>query len=704
MHELSRLPSGSRSGRGQVNARPQLAGGGTCAAVSGLAASFVLLLYACSGGGPALSSTGTSGDAACDGGCTTAASILSVGDVQRIIAQGVAEAHARGASATIAVTDRVGNVLAVFRMGAAASRVVQVSSAAGATNVSGGLESIRLPVPATPLAALNLDDQAAITKALTAAYLSSEGNAFSTRTASQIVQQHFNPGDLGRPSGPLFGVQFSQLACSDIVRASGGTGTAAGPQRSPLGLAADPGGFPLYRAGAVVGGVGVMADGGYGLDADISDTDRDLDESIGMAASYGYAAPDIRRADLITVDGKTLRFTDVEMAQLATDPANAPGFASLTPADGALIAVTGYTDGVVRAGLAFGVPASGVRAESAGDFPGLDAFVLVDAVNAPRFAPQAGTDGSNALARAEVVQLLRSALSVANRARAQIRRPLGTHARVTISVVDTNGVVLGLVRSRDAPVFGTDVSVQKARTAALLSSSAAAAFIASLPDRRYITTTALGLGSSAAPLAAYVAAMRTFNADPLALGDGQIAYSSRAVGDLSRPTFPDGIDGTMNGPLSKSAGQWSVFSLGWQLDVSINALLQHVLYVAGAVAGDVAPGCAGVDLSATLVATQTAGSLQLANGAQGFAGGIPVYRGATLVGAIGVSGDGVDQDDMVAFLGLSQAGGLLAGAIGNAPAPRRADTLTPQGVRLRYVQCPQAPFIDSSAEGVCDGL
>ncbi len=687
-----------------MSARRPLAGHGACTALQCLAASFVLLLNACSGGGPALSSAGTGGDAACDGGCTTAASLLSVGDVQRIIAQGVAEAHARGASATIAVSDRVGNVLAVFRMGAAASRVVQISSAAGAAAISGGLEGIRLPVPATPLAALNLDHQAAITKAVTAAYLSTEGNAFSTRTASQIVQQHFNPGDLGRPSGPLFGVQFSQLACSDIVRASAGTGTAAGPQRSPLGLAADPGGFPLYRAGAVVGGVGVMADGGYGLDADISDTDRDLDESIGMAASYGYAAPDIRRADLITVDGKTLRFTDVEMAQLAADPARAAAFATLTPADGALIAVPGYTDGVVRAGLAFGLPASGIRAESAGDFSGLDAFVLVDAANAPRFAPQAGTDGSNALTRAEVVQLLRSALTVANRARAQIRRPLGTHARVSISVVDTNGVVLGLVRSRDAPVFGTDVSVQKARTAALLSSGAAAAFMTSLPDRRYITTTSLGLGSSAAPLAAYVGAVRTFNADPMALGDGRVAYSSRAVGDLSRPTFPDGIDGTASGPLSKSAGQWSVFSVGWPLDVSINALLQHVLYVAGAVAGDVGPGCAGVDLSATLVATPTTSSLQLANGAQVFAGGVPVYRGATLVGAIGASGDGVDQDDMVAFLGLSQAGGLLGGAIGNAPAARRADTLTPQGVRLRYVQCPQAPLIDSAAEGVCDGL
>jgi len=68
-----------------------------------------------------------------------------------------------------------------------------------------------------------------------------------------------------------------------------------------------------------------------------------------------------------------------------------------------------------------------------------------------------------------------------------------------------------------------------------------------------------------------------------------------------------------------------------------------------------------------------------------------------------VSGDGVDQDDMVAFLGLHDAAQLLGTGLGNAPNARRADALAPQSVRLRYVQCPQAPFISGSSEGVCDG-
>ncbi len=76
-------------------------------------------------------------------------------------------------------------------------------------------------------------------------------------------------------------MQFSQLPCSDVNRAPA-AGT-IGPKRSPLGLAADPGGLPLYKNGTVVGGIGVVADGTYGLDRDITDTDTDVDELIAVA-------------------------------------------------------------------------------------------------------------------------------------------------------------------------------------------------------------------------------------------------------------------------------------------------------------------------------------------------------------------------------------------------------------------------------------
>jgi hypothetical protein len=75
-----------------------------------------------------------------------------------------------------------------------------------------------------------------------------------------------------------------------------------------------------------------------------------------------------------------------------------------------------------------------------------------------------------------------------------------------------------------------------------------------------------------------------------------------------------------------------------------------------------------------------------------------------LLGAIGVSGDGVDQDDMIAFLGLSRAAAILGTGVGQAPAALRADRISLTGGNLRYAQCPQGPFNNSSEQNVCAGL
>jgi uncharacterized protein GlcG (DUF336 family) len=687
-------------------------------------ATVVFGLGACSGGGSAVSSAGAGATGInCTGSCFQTSTSLTVPDVETIIAQAVAEAKARGVNATIAVVDRVGNVLAVYRMGPPtgtngipAVPEVLISSSVDASNnplLHSGLDGIRLPSPV--LATAHLDDQAAIAKAVTGAYLSSEGNAFSTRTASQIIQEHFNVGEAHQPSGPLFGVQFSQLSCSDFIRqASGspaGSAPGVGPQSSPLGLSADPGGFPLYKSGTPVGGVGVIADGLYSADKDITAADANSnDEAIAFAGSFSYAAPVNRRADQITVNGVTLRFSDVDATNLKSTPTTAPAFSALG-AVGALIAVIGYADGTVHAGTAYGQPASGVRADTSGDFPNLSAYVFVDPANASRYPSMGGTDGANALTRPEVVQILSSALATANEARAQIRLPLGVPAQVTISVVDTLGVALGMVRSPDAPLFGADVSLQKARAAAFFSSNKAGAFLQGLPDAEYLNTDANGFpiivnGAptfTAIPLGQYVAAAQSFLSRPTALEDGGIAFSDRALGNLARPFYPDGIEGSPNGPFSKPFSEWSVFSTGLQLDLANNAILQHALYVAtDGGFPDTVPGCAGAPTPGAAPAHVT--GAQLANGLQIFPGSVPIYRGATLVGAIGVSGDGVDQDDMVAFLGLQRALNALGGRLTQAPASMRADTLVPQGTRLQYVQCPQAPLLNSTQENVCAGF
>ena len=646
-----------------------------------------LLLFACGGGGstPPVqgvdSNTPTTG---CTGNCADTPTLLTTVDVEGAIAQAVAEAQARGITATIAVVDRVGNVLAVFRMNGAATSISVRSP--GAT-IDGGLESVTI-VP---------DTLAAIAKAVTAAFLSTEGNAFSTRTASQIVQNHFNPGDNNQPGGPLFGVQFSQLPCSDLLARFSGGAPGAGPYRSPLGLSADPGGLPLYKGGTPVGAIGIISDGLYSFDPDISDIDIDDDELIALAGTSGLAAPGDRRADRIAVDGRTLRFSDGKASDLLADPNVAPAFSAINNVAGTLLVVPGYGAATVSAGLPFGQAASGIRAD-AQDFPGLDAFVLVDSLNAERFRPLAGTDGAMALTAGEVQAILADALSVANRARAQIRQPVGTSARVSISVVDSNGVILGIVRSRDAPVFGIDVSLQKARTAAFFSSAAAAAALNGVPAATYLNGGLVVLRKE--PLSQYVTAVRSFLALPTALADGAVAFSDRAGGNLSRPFYPDGITGNPNGPFSKPAGEWSPFSTGLQLDLVYNAIVQHIGFVLAA-APDVPPNCTGIDGFDNGFA-QAGVISQLANGTQIFPGSVPIYRGSTLVGAIGVSGDGVDQDDMIALLGLHEAGQRLGG-FGNADAAMRADTLEALGNQLRYINCPVTPFIDSDEQNVCAG-
>ncbi|MDZ7687094.1 MAG: heme-binding protein [Gammaproteobacteria bacterium] len=350
-----------------------------------------------------------------------------------------------------------------------------------------------------------------------------------------------------------------------------------GPQRSPLGLSADPGGFPLYKNETLVGGVGVMADGDYTIDANILDFDRDVDEMIALAATFGFTPNDDIRSSRITVEGKTLRFSDVSFRQLPADPAAAPAFSTLGSGDGALIPVPGYTDGTIRKGTVFGQPESGVRSAEDGAFPGRDAFVFVDAADTNRYSPRAGTDDS-ALTAEEVRVILDEALGVANQARAQIRRPLGSQARVTVAVVDSNGAVLGMARNRDAPIFGADVSLQKARTAAFVSSPGAAEFL------NAVTEPTVYLDADLNPrrlveIPDYVTAAKNV-IGPGALSDGT-AFSDRAGGNLSRPFFPDGLVGREHGPFSKPAGEWSVFSTGMQLDLVMNGVVQHVGFAAG---------------------------------------------------------------------------------------------------------------------------
>ena len=608
----------------------------------------------------------------CTGAQAQTAPNLTIADIDKIVGQALAEASARNATnGAIAVVDRVGNVLGVYALDPTNIPLMTITSGRSIP-ANNGLEAVNI-LPST---------YGALAKAITGAYLSSSGNAFTTRTASQIVQEHFNPGEKNTPSGPLFGVQFSQLPCSDLTRF--GETTGGGPRRSPLGLSADLGGLPLYKNGQVVGGVGVLFDGVYGLDLKIDDYDQNLDELIAVAAQQSFEPPtDI--TSRITADGKFLTYADVDRRDLKTTTAAAVNAANY-------IAIPGYTPAGRRDGVAYGTQASGIRADGHVEYPAVDAWILDDGFGNNRYAPRASLAPSvsgGGLAATEVRTIITEALKVAFKARAQIRRPLGSFAQVTVSVVDAESNILALARTPDAPVFGTDVALQKARSAAFMSRPTTAAELRAVP-----AVTLLPGKLSTPALGTYVDAFQAL-VGPTALADGK-AYADRSIGLLARPFYPDGIEKKPRGPLSKPFQVWSPFNDGLQLDLVLTDIVSRL-------DGSPPPvqGCTALPQSAA--AGPGPGPTRLANGLQIFPGSVPIYRNGVLVGGLGVSGDGVDQDDMISFLGLHDTGQVLSSGVGNAPKDQRADTLQVDGLNLRYVQCPFAPFNKSTEQNVCSG-
>ena len=517
------------------------------------------------------------------------AGTLTTTDVQTIISQAVSAAVSLNRTITVAVTDREANVLGVFSMtGAPATTTIRSVGTAGM-----GLEGAVVP-----------SSLAAISKAGTGALFSTGGNAFTTRTAGFIIQEHFPPGIDFRPSGPLYGVQFSSLPCSDIKIPG-----------LPLGLSADPGGLPIYKDGLAVGGVGIEGDGSYTVDRNPADFDQPAEELIAASAVRGFEAPSLVRGDNILVDGIRLPYTNV-----GTPPTPATiAFGSLP---GSI--VTGFP--IVPAQTSAFVPAlvGGISGE-------------VDTRFFPFIAGTAPA-GPTSLTAGDVQIIITHALQQANITRAAIRQPLGSNARVSIAVVDAAGTVLGLFRQLDAPVFGFDVSVQKARSAAFFSRSDTGALLTGAAFSSYANRAA---------------------ADGIQL-NGTVAFSDRAIGFLHRPLFPDGINNTAAGPFSTPLTDWSPFNVGLQLDL-VKANLIATL-------GGAAVPCTSIP--------------NLPNGLQIFAGSVPLYKNGVLVGGIGISGDGIDQDDIIS----------AAGGNGYSPAPGiRSDQVFVRGVRLPFLKFPRSP-------------
>lgn len=493
---------------------------------------------------------------------TTCTELLTQTEVESIIAHAVEQAQRLDQKIIVAVSDREGNILGAFRMTGAR------------------LDSFPLTVSGGSVQITTLDT--CVRKARTAAFLSSNQNAFSTVTACYITRPHFPPGVANTAAGPLFGVGLSSLPVSDIM-----------PNGNALNDA--PGGIPIFKNGCLAGGIGII--GAASQFNSVLCTGQSLDEAVALGALVDYAAPQDKRGDNIFIDG--IRF-------LYTNTSAPAGNFTLTFTNALMLGA------VVR-------PIVGMLQQK---FSSAEGYVNLDPQH--NFNPIPGS----ILTQADVQRIIQQAAAQAARTRAAIRRPVGAAAQVFISVVDLDGTVLGIWRTPDATIFSYDVSAQKARTALVFSNPNNLNPQNNMEFSSRIRSL-LGL-SSTAPL----------------------SMTTRAVGFLAQDFYPPGID---RDSLGNRIGAGPLFE-GTVFNYQFR-LLAEGLPNFGSGRG---------------------------NGVTIFPGGIPLYKNGQLAGAIGISGDGVDQDDLICSAGTAGF---------EPPANVRCDQFSYRGVRLPYVKFPRQPEI-----------
>ena len=322
---------------------------------------------------------------------------LTKADVQQIV-----EAAAKSidsSSMAVAITDRQGDILAVFRKSTAPTVARNFGKDVDANELAVGL-------------------------ARTAGFFSNAQAPISSRTVRFISGVHFPPGVSFTGNAALYGIENTNRGC--IIGADYAEGKAVPPATSIGGFglgtgivtgkadifdsdstAVNPGGVPLYKNGQVVGGIGVAG------------VERNLAEYAAfMGAASGFLPTDVPAPGVVFIDGIVLPFVD---------NITAPGGIGLGTFEGTYVVEPHDAPG-----------------------PAPEGDLVI-----PR--------GGAALSTQEVRQIIDRAIATANETRAVIRLPLGSKTRMVIAVADLDGTILALHRMEDATFFSVDVALAKSR-------------------------------------------------------------------------------------------------------------------------------------------------------------------------------------------------------------------------------------------------
>lgn len=409
------------------------------------------------------------------------------------------------------------------------------------------------------------------------------------------------------------------------------------PDAQSRGIATLPGGIPLVKNGVVVGGIGVFYPGTTGFATeensvlngagfyDHTKRDRSLEaEFVAFAAAGGTADfPFNRIADAPRLPGFRLPFGRIDLVGITLDLFGSHGLQGLRN-----LLTFGRTLGTGDANDGTDLPVNAMGDLYLSGQPVPSGWLVT---------PHAG----GGLTAADVETIIVRGIAEATRVRAAIRLPLDSTARMVFSVTDLDGNVLGLFRMRDATYFSIDVAVAKARNMSYYADATALQPIDRIPGVPRGT-----------------------------------AFTNRTVRYAALPRFPEGIEGYPPGP-------FSILNDG--------GVGPH-----GGNVGPPQPASAyqsvqGFDAFNPMTNFHDPDNIANQNGVVFFPGSAALYKDTNgdgireLVGGLGVSGDGVDQDDDVTYV-----------AVRDYNPPRsvpRADQVMVRGVRLPYIKFNRQPHV-----------